>query len=337
VKKDSGIVSNRIFNFIKIDDSLIKQKIKRMKIYFGDNAFNITSKKPFAIILNRKKLGRYLRKKAIDSGAKIIFDEIVGLRIRNKEIEAIGIKNRYRGKLIVGADGANSIIRKCLGISSPKLYLGFLCNYIEKNKNRNENIFVFHNKRYSKRFFAWKIEANKELGMITELVDCKKSIDNFISDIKKENEIIVKERHYHLIPFGTTKSYGSKSILLGDACGQVKPLTGGGIVYSLICAKGAMKVIKEFLEKNDEKIIKSYEDMWKREIGHEIWFQEKLRDFYERLAQRDIEKITRKIKELHFNEFDYDISIDIAKKIFLQTPKKDLIELAPLFFKYFLC
>ncbi|MEM5812998.1 MAG: NAD(P)/FAD-dependent oxidoreductase [Candidatus Aenigmatarchaeota archaeon] len=336
-KIDSGIVSNRIFNFIKIEENLIKQKIKKITFCFGSYDFSINSKKPFAIILNRKNFGRYLREKAIDSGAKIIFDEIIGLRIRNKEIEAIGIKNRYRGKLIVGADGANSIIRKCLGISSPKLYLGFLCNYKAKNKNRNENIFVFHNKRYSKRFFAWRIEASKELGMITELVDCKKSIDNFISDIKKENEIIVKERYYHLIPFGTTKSYGARSILLGDACGQVKPLTGGGIIYSLICAEKAFEVIKDFLEKEDEKIIKNYETLWKKEIGKEIWLQKKLRDLYERLDQNSLEILARKIKDLYFEELDYDSSFDIINKILLQTSKIDLVKTFLLFFKYLFC
>lgn len=337
-KKDSGIVSNKIYNFIKINDKLIKQKIRKMKLFFGSYAFQIKAKKPFAIILDREKFGKYLREKAVNSGAKIIFDEIINIKIKKDKIEAIGRKNRYDGKILVGADGTNSTIRKCLGISAPKIYLGYLCNYIKTHEKNSKEVLVYHNKRYSNRFYAWKIEANEELGIITELRDCKKSIDNFLSDIKREdNEIIVKKRYYNLIPFGVTKSWERRSILVGDACGQVKPLTGGGIVYSLICAKRAVEVINEFLETEDEKIIKNYETIWKRDIGIEIWFQERLRDLYEKLDQRDIEKIARKIKDLDFEELDYDNSIDIAKKIFLQSSKIDLIKIIFLLFKYFFC
>lgn len=337
-KIDSGIVSNQIFNFVKIDDGLIKQKIKKINLYFGSHKFAIKSKKPFALILKRKNFGSYLRCIAISSGTKIVYDEIIDIKIRNKEIEAIGRKNRYIGKILVGADGANSIVRRCLGISSPKLYLGFICNYIENNSKNFNEIFVFHNKKYSKKFFAWKIEANREFGLITDLKDCEKSINNFLLDIKKgEREIIIKEKYYNLIPFGTTKSYGKRSILLGDACGQVKPLTGGGIIYSLICAKKAFEVIKEFLEIEDEKVIEKYEVLWKKEIGNEIWFQKSLRDIYEKLSQDEIEKIARKMKDFYFDEIEYDNSVSIVKKILLQTSKIDLIEIIFLFLKYLFC
>lgn len=342
IKMDSGIVSNKIKDFIKLEDNIIRQKIRRMVFDFEASRFEIKSKRPFAIILDKETFGRKLRSMALKSKVRIFYDEACKIKIKNSKVEVFGINNLYEGKILVGADGVNSITRDSLGIKRPKVYLGCIWKYFNKlqeresrEKNRDE-IVVYHNKRYSKRFFGWSIKVSNELGLLTELKNCRKCIENFFSDLViNENKIKIQKYYYHLVPIGTTKSYGRRTLLVGDACGHVKPLTGGGIIYSLACSKIAYEIIMKFLSNENEKIIENYEMLWKKEIGREIWFQNKLRDIYEKLTQKEINKITSKMKDIYLDEIHYDNSISIVKKILLQTPSKNLLEILFLLFKYF--
>lgn len=54
------------------------------------------------------------------------------------------------------------------------------------------------------------------------------------------------------IPLGTLpRTYGDRILVIGDAAGQVKPTTGGGIYFGHLGAKIAIDVLKEALEGDD--------------------------------------------------------------------------------------
>ena len=71
---------------------------------------------------------------------------------------------------------------------------------------------------------------------------------------------------------GIRKSYFNRALLVGDAAGQVKPWSGGGVVYGLTCAGIASETIREAFMKNDlgEGSLEAYERLWKRRIGKNI-------------------------------------------------------------------
>jgi digeranylgeranylglycerophospholipid reductase len=73
-----------------------------------------------------------------------------------------------------------------------------------------------------------------------------------------------------IIKFGLIKkSVAERVLLVGDAAMQVKPFSGGGIIYSLIASELASLAILKSLAKNDfseEFLKKSYEEEWKRKL-----------------------------------------------------------------------
>ena len=66
---------------------------------------------------------------------------------------------------------------------------------------------------------------------------------------------------------GFQKTFFPRTLLVGDAASQVKPWSGGGVIYGFTCAGIAADVIKKAIEENNfsEEFLEEYEIRWKRE------------------------------------------------------------------------
>ncbi len=89
------------------------------------------------------------------------------------------------------------------------------------------------------------------------------------------------------------KSYSNRLIVVGTAAGQVKPTTGGGIYYGLLCADIAATNLHQALESNNlsARNLASYEKDWKRKLGQELRTGYWARKFYERLSDTQVDRI----------------------------------------------
>ncbi|MCH8087627.1 MAG: hypothetical protein IIC81_07225, partial [Chloroflexi bacterium] len=86
-------------------------------------------------------------------------------------------------------------------------------------------------------------------------------------------------------------------LVVGDAAGQVKPTTGGGIYYSLLCGEMAADTLHEALDRGDlaAERLRGYESRWKARLGKELMVGYYARRFYEALGDRQVEFLTNNI------------------------------------------
>jgi flavin-dependent dehydrogenase len=111
-------------------------------------------------------------------------------------------------------------------------------------------------------------------------------------------------------------------LVIGDAAGQVKPTTGGGIYLGNLGAQIACDVLKEALDKDNlsENYLARYHKRWKAKMGREISFGRWIRWVYSKLSDQQIETL--------FNTFasgdmatallnSPDFSFDWHSKLFL--------------------
>ena len=100
------------------------------------------------------------------------------------------------------------------------------------------------------------------------------------------------------------RTYGDRLIVVGDAAGQVKPTTGGGIYYGLLCADIAADTLHRALETDalSAKGLANYEREWKKKIGRELKVGYWARKLYERLSDRQIDKMFDIIKNRGIDE-----------------------------------
>ena len=87
-------------------------------------------------------------------------------------------------------------------------------------------------------------------------------------------------------------------IVVGDAAGQVKPTSGGGVYYGLLSAEIAIKTLLQALADNDlsEKRLARYEREWRRKLGRELRMGYWARRMYEHIGNRRIDRIFKIVK-----------------------------------------
>jgi len=89
------------------------------------------------------------------------------------------------------------------------------------------------------------------------------------------------------------KTYLERVVVVGDAAGQVKPTTGGGVYYGLLCAEAAVDTLHQALATDtfSEKLFSSYQKAWQERIGWELQIGYFARCLYERLSDSQIDQL----------------------------------------------
>jgi digeranylgeranylglycerophospholipid reductase len=118
------------------------------------------------------------------------------------------------------------------------------------------------------------------------------------------------------VPIGgpIQKTYGNGLIVVGDAAGQVDPVTGGGIHVSAECAKIAGIVAAEAVQKEDytEKSLKNYEKIWKKQVGKNLEKALRFRKIFDKLNDEDINNLLKSAKN---NDIDSIIHFKAIKRL----------------------
>jgi flavin-dependent dehydrogenase len=144
--------------------------------------------------------------------------------------------------------------------------------------------------------FGWVVptgETSAKIGLITK--------ENPLMFLKKFLEIpLVKKRlratdgrvKCSLIPYGSIpKSYAERLLVVGEAAGQVKTTTGGGIYFGLLCSAIAARTIKKAFHLGDfsAKTLKEYETDWRNTVEPEVKAGKKLRSIFSRFSDSQID------------------------------------------------
>ncbi|AEH06107.1 geranylgeranyl reductase family protein [Methanothermococcus okinawensis] len=199
-------------------------------------------------------------------------------------------------KVVIGADGARSSIGKSAGIPMNREILSGAQVEVVNVDIDDDFVHVFFDKSYCKDFFMWIIPMGKDrarVGMCDSSNTYNKLL-NFINNHPIASEILKNavpvEFSVGALPIGHLKTTVKNNLMLvGDAAGQVKPLSGGGLYYGAKCAKICGKIVDEFLS-NDYNInyLKKYELMWRKSIGNEIDFGLRFRSILKKMDDKKL-------------------------------------------------
>ena len=220
----------------------------------------------------RKDFDYLLTKKAENSGAKV-FDKqkVIGFKENGDNIKLVTESGVEQTRILFGADGINSTIRKKLGIDYDRSKLGFcLESEIKTTKSKIEEYGDMINLDLSclKEGYAWvfpkKRAGTVNVGIGTYLetaqspdMPMKDVLLKFIRDKGLSDKLT--NLSGALIPFGgTVNCFGKQNtILLGDAAGMVSPMSGEGIPYALDSGVIAAECAISFFE-NQTNLVDKY-------------------------------------------------------------------------------
>jgi flavin-dependent dehydrogenase len=225
-KPCSGLVSERLWNHVPRNDSLVENTIDYAILHFSKKSVKLKFH-PRMLVVDRKRLDQYVAGLAVKAGARINLGcgvkRLYFLKGKKPQIQTQGISEF---DYVIGCDGANSIVRKSLGIKDPKFKLG-LFTYIKKS-DRSNFVDVYP----SKSGFGWKIPrgSSVEYGFLGGLDSAKLDFDRFC----RARKIRPQKIYSHVIPEGPVHAWRGSVALCGDALGLTKPTSSGGIIWSMI-------------------------------------------------------------------------------------------------------
>ena len=286
----AGLVGRQVFEniLLPLSKSSIINQINGALVCYRDDNFQI-KREGVAYVINREKFDKNLSQGLeVECGKKLI--EI------NKEGSGYIIKTEVEdiyADLVIGADGANSRVRKYVNfmdnnyardkkIGYLKSYLGVQYRIKVEDDLLCRKIAQVHF-REGIPFFIWVIpEGNNifRVGVISE--NAREDLTGFLREFKIKGEIIGKLAG--MIPIGLTKYYHKNIALVGDAAVQVKPLTGGGIYYGLKSAELLAECIRD-------NRLDGYDRRLKKKYGREIKFGLKARKLYEEVNEKELKNI----------------------------------------------
>ncbi len=314
--KDSGIVSAHFSEFVRAP--VIRSRVREMRVVSPSGIkISIDSKKPFAYILKREEFSSFLRKSA-GKNADLKYEPANKISYGEDCVTVSTSANEYKSKMIVGCDGARSLVRRTLNIKPPRMQAGILVR--TRKSLPAKEIRVFFNKYFSPESFSWIVPQTSEYGLLTSIRPLE-SLNYF----KRSLDLPDGEARGSFIPMGCCKSYAARALLLGDACGHVKPLTGGGIIFSMRAARHAAGVIKSAVEKEqyDAFTLSEYERRWKRDFGREIALQLLAKKLYRKMTNRDVDGLFVKFGYgISRADFDYDMLSTLVNRL----PKLELLK-----------
>ena len=264
------------------------------------NSFTINSKKQKVIEISRRELDKQIAFQAQKNGAEIkvrtSFQEITDNGVRTSE-------EKIDCKIFVDARGVSSLIHKDrTGILSSAQY-EIYADWIKKGKVE----VIFDQEKYP-GFFAWIIPSNEgkgKVGVAGRGINVAEALDKILEE--KENYSIIRKIYAPIWIKGPIANFiDGKTIIVGDAAGQAKPTTAGGIFTSGMGGVYAGQAISKFLKTNNQSDLLEYQKKWNERFGKEFEKQIFARKILERIDNQTINKL--------FKSITPEITKDISEK-----------------------
>jgi len=262
----TGLVSKKIG---KIPKEIILNEIKKAKFCCGNDYFEIKSKERM-LLLNRGRYDSWMAKNAKKAGAKIR----LSTRFLDFKNNVVFTNNEnIETKCLVGADGPNSSVARCTGIKLPRNLL-FAVQVNVKFHFDSDTVELWFGNDIAPGSFAWVVPENENtarVGLMTHR-NPNPCLEKFLN--RRFGKISITNRIGDIIRYGLIKeSATNNALLVGDAACQVKPFSGGGLIYNKIGAEIAGKAIVSALKSNNfsrEFLSEHYDEKWKEKLSFPI-------------------------------------------------------------------
>ena len=298
----TGIISQNCFDTFNIDSNLILRKANSARIFSPTGKLiRLCRRKNQACIIDRAAFDSSMVERAGAAGARYLFNntaENVEIEIDRIVVKTSGNSDKleYEARVVVIATGFGSKLIGRVGLGRyGDVVVGA---QVEVGNPSIDEIEVYMGSEVAPGFFAWLVPTSPQKALVGLLsrYNPKEYLKKLLTSLGTEEKI-----HYDggkIDCRGITikppvRTYGRRLIVVGDAAGQVKPTTGGGIYFGLLSAEIAARNMITALEKNDlsAKRLSNYQREWKKELGQELKICYWARKLYERFSDEQIDRI----------------------------------------------
>ena len=302
-----GLVSENALKELGIEPSVktFDSKIDCAKIFSPEGKeITINSKKQKIIVINRRELDKQAARQARDNGAEIS----VKTTFQEKNQNTIRTSNgNVECKFFIDCRGVSRLANKDRdGILLTAQYEVY-ADWIKEGQ-----VEVYFDQEKYPEFFAWIIPSGKGVGKVGvsgKGINTLTIIDKFLKT--KGNFSTIRKIFAPIWIKGPIKNFIEEdALIVGDAAGQAKPTTAGGIFSCGMAGIMAGRAISKAIQTGDSSALMDYEKQWRDKFGKEFEKQNLARKILARLDNGTVNKlfksITPEIEEDISNKEDFD-------------------------------
>jgi digeranylgeranylglycerophospholipid reductase len=258
----------------------------------------------FAYVVSREKFDNGILKLAKRCGTDVHLKQRVSeIKIgSNYYTLQCGNKN-YQARSVVLATGVKYDLHRLLGIGKPQKFL--YGSQIELPVPEPPSTIEIHiGNRFAPGSFGWIAPINKTYSRIGVVVEKKGKIwlERMLTERINFPASKLDKKELKLKPIANsalTQTVKDKIIVIGEAAGQVKTTTGGGILYGLMCSTIAVDKLSQTL-KNGKNALNEYEITWRSALSSELEIGQDLRATTNSFDDDTIENLFTFVKKNKF-------------------------------------
>jgi digeranylgeranylglycerophospholipid reductase len=310
--------------------------------------------RPVTCAVNRTLFDRYLAEKAEDAGVRYCLSSRVrSLLIDNGFVKGVNVEQKdtteekVSAKIVVDAEGISSRILRQTGLST--LNRDRLVYAVETEVENVKNVEldaveVFLGKNYAPGLYAWlipRLDGTAKVGLATKTGNPKEFLQRLMLKHPVASQQLgtarITRMTFHPISLGgpISKAYSNGFLAVGDAASQVKPTTGGGVIFGLTCAKIAAQVASEAIRRNDvsSNCLRLYQKRCRDMLGFDFNVMLRMRKFLDSLSDERVDEALRFCARLGLNSSLQNVEeIDFQGRILLTVLNKPAIWAALAYF-----
>ncbi|MFN4133894.1 MAG: hypothetical protein ACK4GQ_05975, partial [Candidatus Hadarchaeales archaeon] len=290
----------------------------------------IEKKKAVAYVIDRAEFDRALAREAAIAGARFLLKtRCTAVKGGQRpEIRVAGeTSEKISASLVVGADGPASVVWRSIERKNAGAYVN--CAQVEIfGRLPGDVAEIYLGRRFFPGFFGWGVKAGRtcRVGLGCAEGNPVNLLREFLENHAAAQKFIpTKEAHYcvgAIPPPFSRKMHAEGVILVGDAAGQIKPLTGGGLYLGLSSAKIAAEVISR---REWRSAPRDYSSSVLKRFGKEVELGRRAAAIMKKLSDEEISAVVRilednEIKANCERSFDFDRHGEFIKAVLPKMP-----------------
>ena len=304
-------------------------------------SFPVNLSKPVTCAVNRELFDKHIFLKAKDAGACFnLNSRVQSLIVENGFIRGVkvsqvnGPDKLFKAKVVLDAEGISSRLLKQTNLTplDSKYLIYAVQTEVENLENMPSNgVHVFFGQAYAPGFYAWlipKLDGTAKIGLATNKGNPNNFLDKLMFDHPKASKYLsrakVRKKEFHSITLGgpIPKLVLNGFMVLGDAASQVKPTTGGGIIFGLRSSIIAAKVANLAINNNDVSgnFLKLYQEGCIKAFSFDFNVMLRFRSFLNSLSDQKLDKILRFCNKIGLNKTIQNVDeIDMQGRTLIKT------------------
>lgn len=322
----TGVLGAEAFQRFDLPRQIVMGDITTVTLHSpGGVSITHAERQPFAYAVDRAALDCSLAHRAMGAGASLYLStRAVGVARCSAGVtvecrRSSGEPVRLAAQLLILAGGPQFGFQEGLGLgNSPVLWQSA---HAELSGNGLSHPQVYLGRDVAPGAFAWAVPVRRG-GRPSVRVGV-----NSRADAPGYLRRLCDERFAHLVSSDTptasrswvvpivplARTYGERVLAVGDAAGQVKSTSGGGIYFGMLSAQVAAETAADAFRKREfgPGKLSVYERRWRGFLGLDLRLGSLLRRLFGRMPDRDVDELFRVLqKEIHGGRLAGRVSFD---------------------------